>query len=60
VEAARRRHGDIYLISPYSVAGFALRGKWIIAYDDSRLFALPVEAIQTPENDILKRGDQSE
>jgi hypothetical protein len=45
-------------IAPYKVAGFALGGKAIVAYDDSRLFALPVEAIQTPENEISKRPVQ--
>jgi hypothetical protein len=45
-------------ISPYSVAGFALGGKSIIAYDDTRLFVLPVAAIQTPENEITKRPVQ--
>ncbi|HJQ79671.1 MAG TPA: hypothetical protein VJ828_06930 [Lacipirellulaceae bacterium] len=39
-------------ISPYNVAGFALNGKLIIAYDDARLFALPVATIQTSQNDI--------
>jgi hypothetical protein len=39
-------------ISPYNVAGFALDGKLIIAFDDTRLFALPVIAVQTRENKI--------
>lgn len=34
-------------ISPYHVAGFAPDGKSIIAYDDTRLFALPIAGIQT-------------
>jgi hypothetical protein len=42
-------------ISPYNVAGFAQGGKLIIAFDDSRLFAIPVAAIQAPENDIRQR-----
>lgn len=57
--ADRQRHlwklpGDEsgQFISPYKVAGFALNGNSIIAYDDTRLFALPVAAIQTPENKI--------
>jgi hypothetical protein len=43
-------------VSPYNVAGFAQGGKLIIAFDDSRLFALPVAAIRTPENDIRQRS----
>ncbi len=39
-------------VSPYHVAGFALDGKSIIAYDDACLFALPVTAIQTPGNKV--------
>ena len=57
--ADRQRHlwklpgGDSgQYISPYNVAGFALDGNSIIAYDDTRLIALPVAAIQTPENKI--------
>jgi hypothetical protein len=38
--------------SPYQVAGFALDGKSIIAYDNMRLFALPVAVFQTPENKV--------
>jgi hypothetical protein len=45
-------------ISPFAIAGFALGGKWVIAFDDTRLFALPVAAIQTPENEITKRPVQ--
>jgi hypothetical protein len=45
-------------ISPYSVAGFAGGGKWIVAFDDTRLFALPVAAIQAPENEITRRRVQ--
>jgi hypothetical protein len=39
-------------VSPYSVIGFAENGKTLIGSDDARLFAIPVAAIQTPENDI--------
>jgi hypothetical protein len=38
-------------LSPYEVAGFAGNGKKIIAYDSTRLFALPVSAIMVPENE---------
>jgi hypothetical protein len=38
--------------SPYSVAGFAQEGKTIVGYDEHRLFAIPVSAIQTPENKV--------
>jgi hypothetical protein len=38
--------------SPYNVAGFALEGKSLICYDESRLFAIPIAAIQTPENKV--------
>ena len=55
--ADRQRHlwklpGDDsgQFISPYSVAGFALDGKIIIAFDDTRLLSLPVVAVQTPMN----------
>lgn len=37
-------------ISPYHVAGFALGGKSLIAYDETRLFSLPIAAIQTSAN----------
>ncbi len=39
-------------ISPYHVAAFALEGKSIIAYNDTCLFALPITAIQSPENKV--------
>ncbi len=39
-------------ISPYQVAGFALGGKSLIAYDETRLFALPIAAIQIPANQV--------
>lgn len=39
-------------VSPYRVAGFALGGKSIIAYDKTRLFAIPVAAIQTDKNKL--------
>jgi hypothetical protein len=39
-------------ITPYQVAGFALDGKSIIAYDDTCIFALPVATILAPENKV--------
>lgn len=39
-------------VSPYHVAGFALDDKVIIAYDDKRLFAVPVATIQDSENRV--------
>jgi hypothetical protein len=39
-------------VSLYNVAGFAQDGKLIIAFDDTRLFALPVTAVQTRENKV--------
>jgi hypothetical protein len=61
--ADRQRHlwklpGDVsgQYVSPYHVAGFAKNGQVIIAYDNTRLLALPVAAIQTPENDIRQRN----
>ncbi|BBO32310.1 hypothetical protein [Lacipirellula parvula] len=39
-------------VSPCHVAGFALDGKAIIAYDETRLFSLPVAAIQSSENKV--------
>jgi hypothetical protein len=39
-------------VSPYRVAGFALDDKVIVAYDDKRLFAVPVAAIQDSENRV--------
>jgi hypothetical protein len=38
--------------SPYEVIGFAENGKSIIAHDEKRLFTIPVDAIQTPENKV--------
>jgi hypothetical protein len=37
--------------SPYDVAGFAENGKTIIAYDKTRLFALPVSTIVSASDD---------
>jgi hypothetical protein len=38
-------------VSPYEIAGFADSGKKIVAYDSSRLFALPVSSIMVNENE---------
>jgi hypothetical protein len=38
--------------SPYDVVGFGNDGKTIIAYDNKQLFAIPVLAIQTAENEV--------
>jgi hypothetical protein len=40
------KDNDVY-ISPFNVVGFAEDGKSIVAYDNSRLFSLPVSSIQS-------------
>jgi hypothetical protein len=39
-------------VSPYHIAGFALDGQSIIAYDETRLFVLPVDAVRVNENKV--------
>jgi len=38
-------------VSPYDVAGFANNGKTIVAYDSTRLFALPVSTVMDVANE---------
>jgi hypothetical protein len=40
---------------PYSLAGFADGGKRLVAYDKSRLFTVPVDAVLQAENEV---GDE--
>ena len=37
---------------PYRILGFAQNGQTIVAYDEKRLFAIPLSAIQTAENKV--------
>jgi hypothetical protein len=37
---------------PYRILGFAQNGQTIVAYDENRLFAIPLSAIQTAENKV--------
>lgn len=40
---------DAY-VSPYTVVGFAQKGRLIVAHDEKRLFTLPVSSVATAEN----------
>lgn len=40
---------------PYSLAGFAGRGKLLVAYDKTRLFTVPVDAVLRAKNEV---GDE--
>jgi hypothetical protein len=61
VEHLLDRQGRLWKLSPHDVGGhrspcdvvgFAKKGQMIIGYDQHRLFAIPVAAIQTPANEI--------
>ncbi len=39
-------------LAPYHVVGFAQGGDTIVAYDETRLLAIPVSAVQTPANQV--------